>query len=149
MIDAEGVKAALLAKLQANGGQAQVPLLKGGTFNATLVPLGVEVDTLGTQPFLPWSAFEEAVRCIRMCGGRAARGDAMQSRLRESGLPLNSVEGHVATVVYERKPGDTVFRRITPIACLLIWAGICAAEPSELVLTESAPRQPLPGSTDL
>lgn len=104
MIDTEGVKAALLAKLQANDRRAQVPLLRGGTFSASLVQLGVEVDNLGSQPFLPWSAFEEAVRCIVKCGGHATRGDAMKSRLGDPGLPLDSIEGHVASVVYGYKP---------------------------------------------
>ena len=140
MIDTEGVKAALLAKLQANGGQVQVPLIKRGTFSAHLVKLGVEVDNLGNQPFLPWSAFEEAVQCIANCGGHAARGNAMKSRLGDPGLPLDSIEGHVASVVYGYKPGEAVFRRITPIACLLIWARICAAAPGELVLKKSTPR---------
>lgn len=147
--DPRSVKATLSSRLRASGGRAEVPLLKSGTFHASLVTLGVEVDNLDTQPLLPWSVFEEAVRCIIACGGRAKRGDAMQSRLGEPRLPLDSIEGHVAAVVYGRNPGDSVFRRITPIACLLIWADICTAAPGELVLRSPADGHPSIGPTDL
>ncbi len=69
-------------------------------------------------------------------GGRAERGNAMKYRLGEEGLSLDSVEGHVAHAIYRKREGDTVFRRITPIACTLIWAGICEPAPGELVLIE-------------
>lgn len=46
----------------------------------------------------------------------------MNSKLGEKRLPLNSVEGHVAHKVYGSKEGYYVFRRITPITCILIWA---------------------------
>lgn len=49
----------------------------------------------------------------------------MSYKLGEDGLPLNSVEGYVATHVYSKKTGDNVFRRITPIVNILIWADIC------------------------
>lgn len=113
---------------------ATIPLLKGGTFTAQLVNEGVAVDNLGTQPFLHWSAFQEAVCLLIRGGGRARRGDAMSSRLGDPDLSLDSIEGHVAHVVYGKQVGETVFRRITPIACILVWAGICKPEPHELVL---------------
>jgi hypothetical protein len=121
-------------KLEASGRRAQIPLLKGGCFNAELTDKGIEVDNLGNQPLLPWAVFEETVSLLASNGGRAKRGDAMGCRLGEPGLPVDSVEGHIASVVYNRRPGDTVFRRITPVACILIWAGICRAVPRELVL---------------
>lgn len=131
---AMNVRRVLAAKLDEAGGRAQVPLLRGGSFSAQRVADGIEVDNLHGQPLLTWAAFEEAVRCMERQGGRAQRGDAMQSRLGDPDLSLDSVEGHVAAVVYGREPGDSVFRRITPIACLLIWASICEAAPGELVL---------------
>lgn len=74
------------------------------------------------MPFLRWSVFIEAVSVLKSNGGRAKRGDAMKSKLGEEGLPVNSVEGHVAHMVSGYHEGDNVFRRITPIACILIWA---------------------------
>jgi len=111
-----------------------VPLIKGGTFTVRLVNEGVEVDNLGAQPFLHWSVFQEAVCALIRSGGRAKRGDAMNSRLGDPELSLNSIEGHIAHVVYGKQVGETVFRRITPIACILVWAGICKPEPHELVI---------------
>ena len=68
--------------------------------------------------------------------GTAMRGDAMNAKLGDEGLPLDSVEGHIAHVVYGKKIGDSVFRRITPIACILVWSGICESKPMKLVLTK-------------
>ena len=73
------------------------------------------------------------VELLEQLGGAARRGDAMNARLGAAGLPLDSVEGRVAQVVYGKQTGETVFRRITPIACILIWAGICDPEPGQVV----------------
>ena len=124
-------------QLRAYGGAAEVPLLRGGrSFNVKLVEGGVEVDNLGGQPFLPWAVFQEAINTMIKHGGQAPRGDAMKSRLGGPDLPLDSIEGHVAHVVYEKQPGDAVFRRITPIACILVWAGICRGGRGVLKLRE-------------
>lgn len=113
---------------------ATIPLLKGSTFSAKLVDGGVEVDNLGAQPFLSWSVFQEAVCVMSQGDGSAKRGGAMTSRLGDPKLSLDSIEGHIARVVYGKQIGDTVFRRITPIACILVWAEICESKPNELIL---------------
>ena len=117
------------------GSPAQIPLLRGHrTFTAELTDKGITVDNLSTQPFLPWAVFQEAI-CVQIrCGGRAKRGDAMNHKLGEPQLSLDSIEGHIAYVVYGKQVGDTVLRRITPVACILIWAGVCKAAPGELML---------------
>ena len=120
------------------GSPTDIPLLKRGSFKARLMDEGVEVDNLGAQPFLHWAAFQEAVCAMIRNGGRAIRGNAMQSRLGDQRLPLDSIEGHVAHVVYGKRLEESVFRRIVPIACILIWAGICNSEPNELVLVDFA-----------
>lgn len=106
----------------------------GGFFNATLRDDGIEVSNLGNQPFLPWSVFDETLILLTANNGRVLRGDAMNFRLGEEGLPIDSVEGHVAYHVYGKQLGDAVFRRITPIANVLIWAGVCKARPGEIIL---------------
>lgn len=116
------------------GNPAQIPLLTRGSFEATLHDDGIAVDNLGNQPFLHWAAFQEAICILIQNSGRAKRGDAMKGRLGDPELPLDSVEGHIALVVYGKHLGDTVFRRIVPIAGVLIWAHICDAAPNELVL---------------
>ena len=121
-------------KLRRCGGIAFVPLQRGSKFKVKLVDGGVDVSNLGNQPFLPWVVFQEAIYVLIRNNGIAQRGNAMDSRLGEEGLLLNSIEGHVANVVYGKKIGDSVFRRITPIACILEWAGICHSEPGRLIL---------------
>jgi hypothetical protein len=118
------------------GNPTQIPLLKGGkSFKAELSTDGIYVDNLGNQPFLPWVVFTETVSLLKRSGGRAVRGNAMMPKLGEQNLPITSVEGHIAHVIYGKQMGDSVFRRVTPIACILIWAKICRHEPSELVLS--------------
>ncbi len=117
------------------GSPARIPKLRRGPFEAELAPTGIYVDNLGGQPFLPWDVFVEAIAILEKKGGRAKRGDAMSAKLGSRGLPLDSVEGHIAHVTYGKRIGDSVFRRITPIACILIWAGLCRHEPSYLVLS--------------
>ena len=121
-------------ELNKTGCPAIIPLLKGGTFTARIVNEGVEVDNLGNQPFLNWSVFQETICVLVRNGGSAMRGNAMNSRLGDPDLSLDTVEGHVAHVVYGKQIGETVFRRITPIACILIWSGLCKAEPHKLIL---------------
>ena len=57
-------------------------------------------------------------------------------KLGEEKLPLNSVEGHVASQIYGKQPGEWVFRRITPIAAILVWAGICEHRRGALAFSE-------------
>lgn len=115
---------------------SKIPLLKGGgTFTAKISDKGIYVDNLGNYPFLPWEVFIESISLLKEKGGKAKRGNAMQFKLGEIGLPLDSIEGHIAHVIYRKKTGDTVFRRITPIACILIWSKICTHSPGELLLS--------------
>lgn len=111
-----------------------VPLLRQGTFTARMTSDGVEVSNLADQPLLPWRVFEEAVLLLDRLGGEAAKGDAMSARLGAPKLPLNSIEGHVAHTVFQRPIGASVFRRITPIACILVWSDICHSLPGRLRL---------------
>ena len=122
-------------RFASEGRTARVPLLRGGGFfTASMLRGGISVSNLGGQPFLPWSVFEEAVSLLERMGGHASRGNAMNCRLGDDGLSLDSVEGHIAATVYGQREGDAVFRRITPVACILIWAGVCRHSSGELVL---------------
>ena len=111
-----------------------IPNRRGGSFSATITEDGIEVDNLGVQPFLPWQVFWEAVSLMDSNDGEAKFGNAMNARLGEPKLPFNSIEGHIASQVYHRQAGDSVFRRIVPISNILIWAGICQAQRGRLIL---------------
>jgi len=125
---------AIKPKFQETGSPVDIPMQKGGTFSAKLTNDGVLVDNLDRLPFLPWIVFQEAICVLIRNGGHAVRGNAMNSRLGRDDLPLDSIEGHIAWVVYGKKEGDPVFHRITPVAGILVWAGVCDQAPGELYL---------------
>jgi len=125
------------SKFQGTGSPASIPMQTGGVFTARLTHEGVLVDNLGKQPFLPWIVFQEAVCVLIRNDGRATQGDATYARLSSKELSLDSIEGHIAQVVYGKKVGDPVFGRIIPIADILIWAGVCDTDQDELILLES------------
>lgn len=116
------------------GGNARIPLQKSKYFTAHADDKGVWVSNLGTSPLLPWRVFEETLLFIDRKGGRAPRGNAMGFKLGDTSLPFDSIEGHIAHVVYGKQHGDSILRRISPIAAILVWAGLCRREPGELIL---------------
>jgi DNA repair exonuclease SbcCD ATPase subunit len=108
------------------GNPAKIPLMSGKQFfEARSETDGVYVDNLKNQPFLPWGIFSEAVNCLMENGGKAKKGNATNSRLGDPNLGLDTLEGHIASKVYGCKIGDTVFKRVTPVASILAWAEIC------------------------
>jgi hypothetical protein len=121
-------------KFEQCGRVADIPKVKGGYFKAKIVEGGIEVDNLGNLAFLPWAVFQEAICLLIRNNGRAARGDAMAAKLGDPGLESLTIEGHIAQVVYGKRAGESVFRRITPISCILIWAGLCEPGRGELIL---------------
>jgi hypothetical protein len=135
VVDATSVVDRIKRRFEVAGPTARIPLLRGGRiFTAEITAEGIRVDNLDKQPLLPWAVFEETVALLGRNGGRADRGNAMGPRLGDDALSLDSVEGHIAAAVYGQRRGEAVFRRITPVACILIWAGICGHRPGELVL---------------
>lgn len=134
MMNGRSVVDFIKSKFPDTGAPEKILLQKSVEFTVHLVEDGLVVDNLGALPFLPWKVFEETVNLLTRNGGKAEYGDAIESTLGEKGLSLDSVEGHVAHVVYGKHIGDSVFRRIAPIAAILIWAGICESAPGGLIL---------------
>lgn len=133
-MDGKLVVEVIKRKFATADGPIEIPLQKRGSFKAFMTDEGIVVDNLSTQPLLPWIVFEEVINLIIQKGGRAERGNAMNYRLGEEGLPLDSIEGHIAQAVYGKEPGDSIFRRISPISAILVWAGVCDTNPGELYL---------------
>ena len=123
LLDEKTVVEIIRSKFIEEGLSVKIPLQRGRSFGAILKDGGIEVTNLGTQPFLPWAVFTETIKLLQENGGRAERGDAMSAKLGEAKLPVNSIEGHIAHFVFKKQEGDTVFRRISPIAAILVWAG--------------------------
>ena len=111
---------------------------KGNTVNCFMKDDGIEVDCLsesGHKNFLPWGVFWHAVHIMLVNGGKACRGVAIsQGGLGSDELPFISVEGHVANVIYGKQSGDAVFRRISPIAHILIASEICIHQRGDMEL---------------
>ena len=134
-MDSNEIVTAIRSKFSVTGSPAKVPYIKGTfSFSAELTGTGIKVGNLGSQPLLPWAVFQETIYVLIRNSGRAECGNAMNYKLGESGLSLDSIEGHIAHIVYGKTERDTILCRITPVACILIWAGVCKAEPGELVL---------------
>lgn len=93
-----------------------------------------KVDNLRSEKLLEWKVFEATMKLLRENGVSALRGNAMGFRLGDAELPLNSVEGYVAHNIYGKNSGDSVFRRVSPIAAILVWAGICTSANRRLTL---------------
>jgi len=129
------IKKLLTDKFESNKFIAKIPLLRGnGTFSAKLTEYGIEVNNLASSPLLPWVIFEKTIELLINQNGKALKGNAMSFKLGDPELPLDSVEGRIAHEVFNKKIGESVFRRITPISCILVWAGICKSEKGFLLL---------------
>jgi hypothetical protein len=105
--------------------RASIPLQKGGAFTASWGEDGISVDNLNAQPLLTWAMFDCIENFLRrqpdQCG---IKGNGTNGKLGSREVPINSVEGRVALFLGASE-GDSVFRRITPIANLLVWAKLC------------------------
>ncbi len=115
----------------------QIPLMKKGKFfTAILREDGIEVDNLHNQKLLPWKAFEETISLLAEVDSDKGvrKGNAMNGKLGDKRLPSDSIEGNLAEKVYNRKEGNSVFRRITPVAALLSWASLCTNRKGYLIL---------------
>lgn len=127
---------AIRKKFSETGSPVLIMMAGRRSFQARIAEEGVYVSNLDSKPFLPWKVFTEAVSLIEKKGGRAMNGNAINFKLGQIGLPVDSVEGHIARTVYGKEIGESVSRRITPVAAILIWAGVCRHEPGELILCE-------------
>ena len=70
----------------------------------------------------------------KMGKGVTLSNEELNGKLGDSKLPIDSVEGYIASKLYGKEPGETVFRRISAISGILMWAGICINEPGALKL---------------
>lgn len=119
-------KELIINKFKKTDGLAVIPLMKSDkTFTATYTDEGIQVSNLRNQSLLSWEVFYKTIELLNQNGGKAIKGDAMNGRLGDSKLPIDSIEGYIAYKVYGKEIGDSVFRRISPISDILIWSGIC------------------------
>ena len=99
--------------------------------------IGVTVDNLGNSPYLPMDVFVATISLLSLNPDNTAiKGSAQGGRLGSPELPTNSVEGHVASIVYGKGIGQSAFQRITPISRILEWAQVCENGPGWLRLID-------------
>ena len=84
--------------------------------------IGIEVErVLKSYKFLPLSIFEDIINQLISTKSKfLSRGSAMKYKLGEGDLNKNSIEGYIAIKYYDRKKGDSVFRRISAISNILV-----------------------------
>ena len=78
----------------------------------------------GQEKTIPWTAFFATVDILKEKDGKAIKGDATKAKLGGKELPLDSVEGYVASTVYGKKRRQTVEKNVSEIAALLDWVDI-------------------------
>lgn len=89
--------------------------------------IGIEVErVLKPFNFLPLSIFEDIInKLIKTKSKFLLRGSAMKFKLGEGDLNKKSIEGYVAIKYYNKKKGESVFRRISAISNILVESGVC------------------------
>lgn len=98
------IRSIIVRKLVELNGEAKIKLLRGEKyFEVRLLECGVEVSDLNKESFLEWKVFDKTIELLEQKGGMAKKGDAMHSKLGEKGLTLDSMEGYIASEVYDKK----------------------------------------------
>ncbi len=110
------------------GGQALMPVLKGEPVPFWLSSTKGGLESKGLRGVvLEWRIFDAIVKKAISLGGKMYRGDsAAQSgaKIGSDDLPLDTIDGFIATEFYGAHIGDTTLRRSTYYAGILDWAGI-------------------------
>ena len=127
-------------KLNANGGQASIPLYRGDMCKIGYNPNGRGLISSKIPPAnkLTWEVFDAAVEVVVKNGGKAMKGKARSgAKLGSNDLPVDSIEGYIAHKVHGAKIGDTSFGPGFVIAAVLDWAKICNNERGYLTINPS------------
>lgn len=115
--------------VQGGGGFRATPVMCGETL------IGVNVDCLPNEPFLPVDVFVATLSLLYLSTNyQAAKGSARAARLGDPGMELDTIEGHVAHLIFGTHHGRYALQRITPISRILEWAGVCQNGPGYLQL---------------
>ena len=115
-------------KLNENNGQAFISLFNGDKCLITYDNSGKGLASPKIPPVnqLVWEAFDAAVELVVKNGGRAVKGNARSgAKLGSDDLPLDSIEGYIASKVHGVQIGQSAFGPGFVIAAVLDWAGIC------------------------
>lgn len=135
----------LKEKINNEGGLAQIPLPRGKSFQIYYEEYGtgIHATNIPSNKVLLWKAFEDSISLLEKNNGRVIKGNAMKGKLGDSFLPINSMEGYIASHTYHVKKGETTLRLISAIAAVLEWSGFCKNGYGYVEMLHSAPYNPL------
>lgn len=117
----------LKEKINDGGGLALIPLPRGKSFQIYYEEygLGIHATNIPANKVLLWKAFEDSMAVLEKNNGKVIKGNAMKGKLGDAYLPMNSMEGYIASHTYHVKKGETTLRLISAIAAILEWSGFC------------------------
>lgn len=114
-------------KVMASNELLYMPCLRGSIpFHVAPSLLGVETDRL-PHCVMKWEHFDAIIAKANALGGKMYRGDEL-AQIRENKLgeqiPLDCMEGFIASELFSIPNGRSVTRRSTYYSGVLEWAGI-------------------------
>ena len=124
-------------KLNDSGGRAIITLFRGDSCDIGYDTNGKGLVSSKIPPEnqLTWEAFNAAFEVVIENDGKVIKGNARSgAKLGSEGLPLDSLEGHIAHKVHGVQIGDSAFGPGFVIAAVLDWAEICHNERGYLTI---------------
>lgn len=103
--------------------------------NSRIVAINVEKRVMPVDTVFPIGIFDLILNSLTKAEYfTLPNGKAQGNRMGEDGLVPNTIEYIVAKEIYDKKDGDSVDRRISVIANILIAANLCAPSKGSLKL---------------
>ncbi|MFD3156751.1 hypothetical protein ACFIJ5_07815 [Haloimpatiens sp. FM7330] len=118
-------------KLNECGGRISVPLFRGKPCEIWYDDngKGVVSPKIPVPNHLTWEVFDAAVEIVMKNGGKAEKGKAQSgAKLGSDNLPLDSVEGYIASKVHGVEEGKSAYGPGFVVCAILDWAGVCKNE---------------------
>nr|MCR4661188.1 hypothetical protein [Clostridia bacterium] len=123
----------IIELLNARGGKAECPMLKGEPITIWLSDDGVKNSGFANL-ICEWHIFDAIVDKACELGGKMYRGDSAAQNGKKIGskeLPLDTIDSFISIEFYGNNIGNTTTRRSTYYAAILAWAGVCQNYRSE------------------
>jgi hypothetical protein len=104
--------------------------------NSRIVAINVEKRVMPADTFFPIEIFNLTLELLSKADNLTlANGNAQKFKMGEYGLHESTIEYEVAKKFYGKKDGESVDRRISVIANILIAANLCIPKKGHLTLT--------------
>ncbi len=98
----------------------------------------VEKRVMPVDQFFPMKIFYFLIKKLEKAENKSLKkGNALKHRIGQPGLELTTVESLIAREFYKKKLGDSIDRRISVIANILVESSVCRHGRGELILVEN------------